>query len=229
MPVPCKPPKRCIECGQLKAASDFWKHNRSADGLFHRCAACCAPRVGPNAVVTDTVGEGFKFCPKCEQTLPKDRFHKHYAGLQAHCKSCMYAGDPNETERQCRKCKVVFPFPDGFHRCLSGYQTICRQCNTDQSRAAKFKKEYGITVQQYEEMVTAQNGVCYLCGHRDTRTIWGKMPRLSVDHDHATGKVRKLLCFDCNQGIGLFKEDIGLLQRVIKYLVDHRDPPVTGG
>jgi len=56
---------------------------------------------------------------------------------------------------------------------------------------------YGISVQEYEELLDAQAGGCALCGgtHRSGR-------RLHVDHDHETGRVRGLLCYPCNQAVG---------------------------
>ena len=82
--------------------------------------------------------------------------------------------------------------------------------------ARKFK----ITVEQYNAMLEAQNGVCKICGfscgakRRGTR----KMMSLSVDHDHSTGKVRGLLCNSCNVGLGRFKDNINSLERAVAYL-----------
>lgn len=51
---------------------------------------------------------------------------------------------------------------------------------------------YGLTLVEYDAMVIAQGGVCYICGETD------RHPNLSVDHNHTTRKVRKLLCEKCN-------------------------------
>lgn len=225
--------KRCIECGVEKPVAEFWKHRSTADGYFNRCRMCAAPRTGPNAVVRDKPDEGVKYCPRCKKTRPKIEFQKNRTssdGCQNYCKECYgVAAKPGQTEKQCPACGNTFPLEEGFHRCRTGYQARCRACNYEQARKSKFKREYDITPEQYEAMVLEQKGVCFLCGKQDTRTIWGKTPRLSVDHCHACGVVRRLLCFDCNQGIGLFKEDTELLRRVIVYLEEHKStctPPV---
>jgi len=74
---------------------------------------------------------------------------------------------------------------------------------------------YGLTRQQYEAMVEAQGGVCALC-KRSAREVDGFI--LDVDHDHATGKVRALLCRLCNIGIGHFYDEPALLRAAADYL-----------
>jgi hypothetical protein len=75
---------------------------------------------------------------------------------------------------------------------------------------------YGIDVKDYERMLQEQGGGCYICGKRPE----GKRA-LDIDHDHATGKVRGLLCSNHNRGIGLLDDDISLLARAIQYLARH--------
>lgn len=79
-------------------------------------------------------------------------------------------------------------------------------------RISHLKKLYGLTPEQYDALGTA----CEICGagRQDSR----KGFRLAVDHDHDTGKVRGLLCGNCNSGIGLFKHDRDLLMKAIAYL-----------
>src|SRR5271166_6576054 len=84
----------------------------------------------------------------------------------------------------------------------------------------RLKSRFGITLEQYNEMLTKQNGVCAICKqaetHIDKRV---NRPRnLAVDHNHITGKVRGLLCFDCNAALGKFNESIELINRAINYL-----------
>jgi hypothetical protein len=73
------------------------------------------------------------------------------------------------------------------------------------------RKRYGIDEEQYKNMVLSQNNICAICNNTSNKT-------LHVDHDHVTGKVRGLLCYSCNTGIGLLKEDINTLTRAIEYL-----------
>jgi len=65
------------------------------------------------------------------------------------------------------------------------------------------KRKYGLSEKQYAAMLSAQNGVCFLCGKPETaRTKKGVLRSLHVDHDHETGKVRGLLCLKCNHALG---------------------------
>lgn len=79
-------------------------------------------------------------------------------------------------------------------------------------RECYLKHHYGLTPQRYEEMLHAQKGMCAIC---DTKP---GMRELGVDHDHATGKVRALLCMSCNTGLGMFRDNPVLLRRAAKYL-----------
>ena len=76
---------------------------------------------------------------------------------------------------------------------------------------------YGINRTDYDNAYAFQNGLCFLC-----RRATGKTRRLSVDHDHATGDVRGLLCRPCNGILGHARDDISFFERAIEYL---KDPP----
>jgi len=76
---------------------------------------------------------------------------------------------------------------------------------------SRIKRLYGITTKDYWELVALQGGVCAICNKSD-----GK--KLHIDHDHETKVVRGLLCGNCNRGLGLFKEDLEILNRAREYL-----------
>ena len=81
--------------------------------------------------------------------------------------------------------------------------------NARTQRKAVLKKKYGLTFESYFQILEKQNGRCAIC----------RQPiKLHVDHDHRTGKVRGLLCSNCNMALGSFKDDIGILQNAITYL-----------
>jgi len=90
------------------------------------------------------------------------------------------------------------------------------------NRKSHLKRKFGITQEQYEEMLAAQDGGCAICG--DSPEV-GKA--LHVDHDHDTGDVRALLCVRCNNGLGQFKEDPILLDRARTYLQTADDEEVA--
>lgn len=78
-------------------------------------------------------------------------------------------------------------------------------------RDYKLRTRFGITSEQYDQMFSEQNGLCYLCRKPSKQT-------LAVDHSHQTKTIRKLLCFHCNTVLGHIKENKNLLRRMIEYL-----------
>ena len=78
-------------------------------------------------------------------------------------------------------------------------------------------KKYGITEDDYLRIFEGQKGVCLICG------LPQLTKRLHIDHDHKTGKIRGLLCENCNRGLGMFKDDIVTLKSAIGYLNKHHD------
>jgi hypothetical protein len=86
-----------------------------------------------------------------------------------------------------------------------------RLANAERSR---LKNTYGLTEQSYKNMFVSQDYRCAICNtHQDE--IHRK---LHVDHCHESGKVRGLLCNDCNRGLGSFKDDLGRMTAAIRYL-----------
>jgi len=86
--------------------------------------------------------------------------------------------------------------------------------NYEKIRNQSLKYCYGITSDDYNKMFADQNGCCAICSTHQSEF---KKP-LSVDHCHTTGKVRGLLCSECNLGLGKFKDDITNLENALKYL-----------
>lgn len=83
---------------------------------------------------------------------------------------------------------------------------------SEKARNHRLVKRYGITVRQYDAMVLAQSGKCKIC-FRPPRTR-----RLSVDHNHKTGRVRGLLCTYCNKNLWWWERNKSCLVRMVQYL-----------
>jgi hypothetical protein len=107
-------------------------------------------------------------------------------------------------------------------------KTYCKECcsnntrnsyNYEKQRAYILKKKYGITCEKYDEMLHEQNYKCYICQkHED------KLDRsLAVDHCHTTGKVRGLLCGNCNRFLGQISDDIIVANRLVNYLTKYKN------
>ena len=93
----------------------------------------------------------------------------------------------------------------------------------ERKRDTRLRKQFGIGAAEYDQLLTEQNGGCAICGARFSH---GEV-RLAVDHCHDTGKVRGLLCSNCNQGLGKFGDDPDRLDRAGMYLRAHRRAPET--
>jgi hypothetical protein len=147
--------------------------------------------------------------------------------------------------KTCTGCKEEKPLTD-FSSNGKYIRSRCKPCNAAQARrwAAENKERaletqrrrtlpqtYGITYEEYEQMLADQNGVCAICGKDEPnehgRT--GKKFRLSVDHCHDTGVVRGLLCQKCNRALGLLNDSPELLQSAIDYLLRHHANAANGG
>ncbi len=87
-------------------------------------------------------------------------------------------------------------------------------------RISFLKARYNITLEQYNSTAEKQNFKCAICGKPDgVGTLTSK--RLAVDHCHRSNKIRGLLCYNCNSGLGHFKDSLGNLRNAMQYLLDH--------
>jgi hypothetical protein len=128
--------------------------------------------------------------------------------------------------KTCPGCKVEKPFDDyGKHRSRrDGLQSYCRQCTKEKknpSWSQKYElKGFNLTLEEYKQMLEERNGLCDICKNPerivDKRT--GMVRNLAVDHCYKTSKVRGLLCYRCNRGIGLMQDDPVRLRAAANYL-----------
>ena len=88
----------------------------------------------------------------------------------------------------------------------------------EQQETWRLKNKYGITRDDYNKLLKDQDGTCRICKKAGQHFRQGKPLPLCVDHNHETGKVRGLLCLNCNSGMGKLGDSIELLKEVIKYL-----------
>jgi hypothetical protein len=162
-----------------------------------------------------------KRCRTCRQT--KD-LSTEFDRLSSSCRECvaLFA----EQRRRCNRCTEIkpwseFPPRDGSPEepasacweCarIRGREYHARHQVKGQRRERRFRERYGITVAEYEQMLADQGGFCAICHEPSSKS-------LHVDHDHATGVVRALLCFGCNALLGHCQDDIVRLRSAIKYL-----------
>ncbi|MEO3780270.1 endonuclease VII domain-containing protein [Micromonospora sp. B11E3] len=192
--------------------------------------------------MSDLSSESDKTCPQCQRLLPATEFHRNRRradGLAFYCKSCAVArseasrrkrgiGPQRKTAvavpggmKWCPDCDQVKPLED-FPRTrkASGRHSYCKPCHNARgketaqrlyggTREYHLRRRYGIGEKEVQELLAEQGGVCAVCGDPDPE---------HVDHDHRTGWVRGILCFNCNGGLGQFRDSPTRLARAITYL-----------
>lgn len=104
--------------------------------------------------------------------------------------------------------------PDRAKAIKAKYVEKYREKHLETSRNSALKNRYGITLDDYNNMLFDQKGLCAICG---TKSGEGRQ-RLVVDHCHKTGAVRKLLCQPCNTIVGMCFEDKNILLSAAKYI-----------
>ncbi len=132
------------------------------------------------------------------------------------------------TEKICSRCEALKPlseFGSWKRRTVDGKHVWCKPCVRDYSRAhiraprqsyqrSYILKQYGLTPESFDELLKAQDGKCAICRTSDL----GKRGTFYVDHDHASGQLRGLLCLGCNTGLGCFRDSGALLIAASEYL-----------
>lgn len=131
------------------------------------------------------------------------------------------------TEKYCAFCQRTKPVED-FHlitrpsggKFHAGY---CKDCNVEHNRLWR----YGITKDDLSRMLAEQGGRCAVCKRLPDPEDPPKLAKLHIDHDHQSGRTRKLLCWSCNHGLGCFEDDIERLLAAAAYVQEHREALCT--
>ncbi len=138
--------------------------------------------------------------------------------------------------KTCRKCLSDLPISEfyptkGRHK--DGLHPWCKECtksynreyvrnnperNRERQSRNRIKAKYGITWQDRDRMVEVQEGRCAIC-----RDPFPDAKGTHIDHCHASGKVREILCGLCNVGLGSFRDNPDLLRAAAEYLERHRE------
>lgn len=148
-----------------------------------------------------------KTCKTCKKTKELKYFHKKKGGLlgvKANCGECCKTIDAKYYSTPKHKNKRL------ERQASPEYQLYIR--------SFRLKRKYGITLEDYDKMLADQNGACKTCGSKELSNTSDKY--FAIDHCHKTGKVRGLLCSQCNSALGLVKDNIETLENLIKYLKD---------
>ncbi len=148
-----------------------------------------------------------KLCCSC-QTVKEVSLHFHKSssskdGRNAYCKPCQANYQRNYYKR---------PYVAAKNR---------KRCSSAVGKAlalkSRLKLAFGLSLEDYKQLLYKQNNVCAICERPDPRQ------RLSVDHSHITGKVRGLLCGNCNRSLGLIKDNLRTSIKMVGYILQDKE------
>ena len=188
--------KFCRDCGEERPLTDFTKNRNLRDGYAFYCREHARRR--------------HRTSRDARNGSPTKRHPRGIAVPSGH--------------KWCPDCGQVLPFSAyGLNAAsTTGRTSYCKPCHNARGRRAKelvggertyhLRRRYGITAEEADVLLDAQGGLCAICK---------AAPAKHVDHDHATGAVRALLCFNCNGGLGQFKDDPDVLRAAAEYVRLH--------
>lgn len=220
--------KYCPSCKIQKPLDDFSRSKHTKSGYHGHCKQCVKDR---NRLTYAERGRASwtteSQCVRCDRLLPKAMFEKHGRS----CKDCLAFEETQHAKnlKQCNDCRQWLTH-DKFHPSkLKVYRTQCKECTKnvhqgrkDVRRAYHLKKEYGLTVEQYDEIVAKQGHKCPVCeepfesGNRS----------YPVDHVHDgvnKGRIRGVVCTPCNRFVLWTHEDSKRLRNAANLI----DNPLT--
>lgn len=151
-----------------------------------------------------------KICKKCKEEYPAtiEFFHRNNAskdGLAYRCKKCRKEYNISHYNRNRQKIQKVHR----KYQKKNNDRIYKQRKESGKDWEYKLKHLYGLSLEEYNNMLNKQKNKCLICGINK---------KLDIDHNHKNGKVRGLLCQKCNKGIGLLKENELILFNSIKYL-----------
>lgn len=196
--------KACSKCGDELRIGDFSIHRGKRTD---ECLTCRKAREAGyrkrTAATRVVIVDGDRTCRICGSTKHVTKFpirRLMTGGRGTECKEC-----DNARQRAWRK-NAVATRPDFI---------AARKLSQDKIQA----KRYGLTLEQYRMLEAMATGKCEICQKPARRRgNWRADSRLHIDHDHKSGRVRGMLCTDCNRGLGLFGDNPKTLQRAAEYI-----------
>lgn len=185
--------KICRGCSKSKPLDEYYKHPTSKDGYRNYCKHCCNKRLKESL-----------------DPVKRKAYIKNYYKNNAN-----YIKEKSRKWREDNKDRVL---EDG-----KKYSRMRKDKNPELERKRRreysLKRKYGITLDQYEELLLRQNNSCAICD-RDAGEF---KTNLAVDHDHKTGRIRGLLCTNCNYRMVAKHRDGELLRKIADYIEQGTD------
>jgi len=191
--------KKCRDCGFEKPLNEFPRNAGLPDGHGIYCKACFAIRYRAHRE-RKAADQG--------KTVRERR-----VAPQGHkwCAACECFKDISEFPRNRSSADGLATYCKPCHN-AKGKETYRRLYGS--TREYHLRRRYGLTVADVDAMIEAQGGTCAVCPGSPQH----------VDHDHETGEIRGILCFNCNQALGNARDDVNVLRGLARYLELQRHP-----
>lgn len=234
----------CTKCGKFKFIAEFPVSTR--DGRSPRCKRCHLdaqrewrrnnpekrraarkrafvqwrvkhPKAPPKPPLMNDDG---RLCRGCGERKPPEMFHqdkRNKDNLAWRCKECARQINTQWCDENIERVRDL----------SRAYRRKAYAANPEHRRQilrnSRLKGKYGITEKELIAKIDAQNGKCLICSQGIVLRASGKEKRFvaCVDHDHETGRIRGILCSQCNRGLGMFGDAPARLLAAAEYLAGH--------
>lgn len=184
--------KICSLCKENKNRWDFYNRKGGIDGLSHHCKICSNERHEKWAIKN------------------RKRLLKNYADYRKKNITRIREYDRRRYRNNLERRE------DALRR-----SRAWKHANPRLKKDKDLKRRFGITLKDYENIFESQKGVCVICNKPETLIRQNSKCGLAIDHCHISGKIRGLLCNNCNRILGMLKEDVFILKNMISYLKKH--------
>jgi hypothetical protein len=190
--------KICTKCYVKKDIANFYKQKCGKFSVTSICKLCAKEYKKTKIYKKSQQKSNKKYYTKNKKEINKER-RNQYLKPEIRKKILKYVSKYRKLPEHKRKAKIY----------MRNYQV----------------KKYGITLDQYNQILQKQKCLCVICLQPETLvdSKSKKVRRLCVDHNHLTGKVRGLLCDKCNRGLGNFQDNTAILSMATNYLILHRN------
>lgn len=226
------------KCRSIHGNAKRDAQRKPASALMRRCEACGAEFrtlqqgqrwcCGECRLSKDRPAAGQRACAHCGAAFESTRSTQAYCSASCRLKAYK-ARNPQHRTESVQASVLATPLPARACEWCGERFTPLQQNSTCCSKPCRIRAEnlrsnyrkYGLTVEDVEAKLAAQGGVCAICGEPPKPGGKGPESRLHVDHDHATGQLRDMLCGNCNKMLGLAKEKLEVLLAAAEYLERH--------
>jgi len=198
---------KCYKCGEMKERDEFYRDSSKSSGYRSICKECDKKR--PKKYNRERALVRYHANKEELNKYQREWYQKNKDTVIQKQKAYRDANPEREVLRHKRYREMN---RDKLHL-MELQRNLVRQRDIQEYRL----KKYGLTVDDFNQLLKKQNGRCAICG---TRITFG-VGKHAVDHDHVTSKVRGILCGYCNVALGLVQDNMETLQNMIEYL--HRN------